>query len=90
MSSGSFKNVIYKICLEMIYSIYMYKKYLALNNLKWLIYHKINPNETIQLDQGSTKPYWKIYLIQFEIFILIINQRNTYIFVWSFMRKVNT
>ena len=26
MISGSFKNVIYKICLEIIYSIYMSKK----------------------------------------------------------------
>ena len=33
MISGSFKNVIYKMCLEIIYLIYMYKKDLALNNL---------------------------------------------------------
>ena len=33
MSSGSFKNVIYKMCLEIIYLIYMYKKDLASNNL---------------------------------------------------------
>ena len=26
MSSGSFKNVIYKTCLEIMYLIYMYKK----------------------------------------------------------------
>ena len=43
MSSGLFKNVIYKMCLEIIYSIYMYKKYLALNNLQWLICHKTKP-----------------------------------------------
>ena len=29
--------------LEIIYLIYMYKKYLALNNLQWLICHKIQP-----------------------------------------------
>ena len=34
MSSGLFKDVIDKICLEIIYSIYMYKKDLALNNIK--------------------------------------------------------
>ena len=27
-----------------IYLIYVYKEYLALNNLEWLIYHKTNPN----------------------------------------------
>ena len=31
MSSGSFKNVIYKMCLEIIYLIYMYKK----NSVDW-------------------------------------------------------
>ena len=46
MISGSFKNVIYKICLEIIYLIYMYKKELALNHLQWLICHKTKPNQT--------------------------------------------
>ena len=32
-SSGSFKNIIYKMCLEIIYLIHIYKKDLALNNL---------------------------------------------------------
>ena len=40
MSSGSFKNSIPKMCLEIIYSIYMYKKDLALDDLQWLICHK--------------------------------------------------
>ena len=34
MSSGSFKNVISKLFLEIIYLTYMYKKHLALNNLQ--------------------------------------------------------
>ena len=34
MSSGSFKNVIFKMCLEIIYLIYMYKKDLTLINLQ--------------------------------------------------------
>ena len=46
MSSGSFKNVIYKICLEIIYLMYMDKMDLALNNLQWLICHKTQPNQT--------------------------------------------
>ena len=33
MSLGSFKNIIYKTCLEIIYLIYMYKRDLALINL---------------------------------------------------------
>ena len=33
MSSGMFKNVINKMCLQIIFLIYMYKKDLALNNL---------------------------------------------------------
>ena len=32
MNSDLFKNVIYKVCLEIIYLIYMYKKDLVLNN----------------------------------------------------------
>ena len=46
MSSGSFKNVINKTCLEIIYLIYMYKKDLALNNLQELICHKSKPSPT--------------------------------------------
>ena len=34
MNSGWFKNVIYKMTLEIKYLIYMYKKYLALNYLQ--------------------------------------------------------
>ena len=43
MSSGSFKNVIYKISLEIIHLIYMYKQDLALNNLQLLICHQAKP-----------------------------------------------
>ena len=39
-SSGSYKNIIYKMYLQIIYLIYMYKEDLALNNLQWLICHK--------------------------------------------------
>ena len=46
MSSGSFKNVICKICLEIIYLIHMYKKDLVVNNLQWLKCHKTKPNQT--------------------------------------------
>ena len=34
MSSSVFKNVIYKMSIEILYLIYMYKKDLALNNLQ--------------------------------------------------------
>ena len=46
MSSDSFKDVIYRMCLEIIYLMYMYKKDLALDNPQWLVCHKIKPNET--------------------------------------------
>ena len=49
MISGSFKDVIYKMCLEIIYSIYMYKKDLALNNLQWLICHKTKSNQILYI-----------------------------------------
>ena len=39
-SSGSFKNVIYKMSLEIIYLIYMQKQDLVLNNPQELIYYK--------------------------------------------------
>ena len=58
MSSGLFENVIYKICLQIIYIyilyiyihthtylIYMYKENLALNNQQWLICHKTKQNK---------------------------------------------
>ena len=45
-SSGLFKNVIYKMCLQTIYiyPTYMYKQNLALNNQHWLMCHKTKPN----------------------------------------------
>ena len=46
MSSGSFKNVTYKMSLEIIYLLYLYKKDLVLYNLQWLICHKAKPNQT--------------------------------------------
>ena len=36
MGSGSFKNVIYKMCLEIIYLKYKYEHDLALNNQQWI------------------------------------------------------
>ena len=49
MSSGSFKNVINKMCLEIIYLIYLYKNDLTLNDLQWLICSKIKPSQTPKL-----------------------------------------
>ena len=46
MHLSSFKNVIYKMCLEIIYLIYMSKEDLLLNNLQWLICHKTKPKQT--------------------------------------------
>ena len=49
ISLGSFKNVINKLFTNHIYLIYMYKEYLALNNLQWLICHKTQPNQIIYI-----------------------------------------
>ena len=49
ISLGSFKNDIYKLCLEIIYLIYMYKKALVLNNLQRFIFHKTQPNQYFSL-----------------------------------------
>ena len=46
MSSESFENVTYKMCLKIIYLIFRYKKDLALNDQQWLICHKTKPNQT--------------------------------------------
>ena len=46
MSLGSFKNVIYKVYLNIIYLIYTYKKDLVLNKGQCLICHKTKPNQT--------------------------------------------
>ena len=44
MNSGSFRNVIKKLCAYKSYD--MYKEDLALNNQQWLICHKTQPNQT--------------------------------------------
>ena len=37
---GLFKNLIYKMCLEVIYKMYISKTDLALNNLQWLMLYR--------------------------------------------------
>ena len=54
MSLDSFRNIIDRMCLQIIYDIYMYKQDLASNNLQWLICHKTKPNQT-----------WKSFLVFF-------------------------
>ena len=58
MSLGLFENVIHKICLEIIYLIYMYKEDLALNNLQWLICHKTQP---------TPNPIYLIYMFKEDL-----------------------
>ena len=43
-------DVIYKICLQIIYLIYMHKEDLPLNNLQLSICHKTQPNQTNFMD----------------------------------------
>ena len=49
MNPGLFEKVIYKMCSQIIYLIYMYKEDLALNNLQWLICHKTQPNQILYI-----------------------------------------
>ena len=53
MSSYTFKNVIYKVCLQRIYinSINISLENLALNNLHGLIYHKPIPSKLDSISQ---------------------------------------
>ena len=46
MSSCSFKNVINKIGLQIMYSVYMYKQDLALNNLQSSIINITKPTKS--------------------------------------------
>ena len=48
MSFGSFKSVIYKMCLKIIYLIYVYKKDLALNYQQCLTRLKTKRTKTKQ------------------------------------------
>ena len=41
---AAYKNVIYKMSLEIKYLIFMYKKDLAFNNEQWLSWHKTKKN----------------------------------------------
>ena len=58
-SPGLFKNVIYKMFLEIIYLIYIYKKDLVLNNQQWLICHKTKQNHnSFPLQRASNVHIW--------------------------------
>ena len=61
MSSGPFKKIIYKMCLEITYLIYMYKQDLALYNLQWFICHKTKPNQTQPTYFAKTEVSWQIF-----------------------------
>ena len=45
MYLDSFKNVINKMSIQIIFFIFLYKEDLALNTLQWLICHKFKPNQ---------------------------------------------
>ena len=56
MGICSFKNVTFKMRLEITYLLYMHEEDLALNNLQWLICHKIESSQIISI-QYQTKSY---------------------------------
>ena len=50
ISPGSFKKCyLQNVFINPIYSIYVYKEDLALNNLHWLICHKTQPNQILYI-----------------------------------------
>ena len=55
MRSGLFKNIINKICLQIIYLFYMNKQDLSFNNLLWLICYKTQQSQTINVEMGTIK-----------------------------------
>ena len=75
MGWGSFKYVIYKICLEIIYLICMYKKDLALNDLKWLIGKEIKPSQidmNPKISNCLLTSSWLSHSYKFYIFLQMI------------------
>ena len=61
MNLGLIKNVIKKMYLQIIYLIYMYKEDLELNNLQWLIYHKIKP-KSIEVLSKDIPHHTKVFV----------------------------
>ena len=104
MSSGSLKNVINKMSLQILYLIYIYKRDLTSNNLQWLICHETQLNQKQLFDFKysyliliiSTQLYnFKYsYLIQI-IWLQLYNFRGSYLIqiIWmqlcNFMSKTN-
>ena len=75
-SSGSFKNVIYKITNHM-YVIYMYEEDLTLNNLQWLICNKTWPSQSIK----TFALFW--YMLVCSAYIMWPNQFKVHTVVGS-------
>ena len=68
-SSGSFTNVINKMCLEIIYLIYLDKTDFGLNNLQWLLCYQTKLNLKKQVSG-----LWSIW------FLFVSNARKTRIY----------
>ena len=52
ISTVSSKNIMYKMCLQIIFNTYICIEDLALNNLQGLICHKIHPTQLSTLADG--------------------------------------
>ena len=62
-----------------IYSIYMYKEDLAVNNLQWLICHKTKPNQAIYIQYICIKRIWQ-WITYNGWYAIKPNQTKPYIF----------
>ena len=74
MISSSFKNVTYKMCLQIIYLIFMFKEDLAFNNLHWLIYHKTQ----------QTLSFFFLSFFSFFFFLSFFNFSSSLFFLSSY------
>ena len=80
---GSFENFVNKFFASHIYFLSMYKQYLALNNLQWLIHHKTQPNQIIYLIY-----MYKQYLALNNLQWLICHKskpNQSYHYLWNYL-----
>ena len=80
MSSGSFKNVIYKMSLQIVYLLIMYKEDSTSNNLQGVICHKTEPNQA--------KPNHIYIYIYIYIYILVISSQRPKTVGVDYMRNI--
>ena len=70
MSSGLFENVIYKMCFEILYLIYMYEKDLALKKT-YNVSYAIKTNQTKSFIMNKSNSFKRKYVIGISCWYLL-------------------